>query len=167
MRADEAPIASPCTEDLERMHLDPSGLRRHCDRCCKTVHDLSAMGPEPARALLAATREPICISYETDRRGELVFVPLSRLAQAATLVASLSACVSLGDDPHPKEPTAEAYYAPVHVIPIELEPSKPASQVEEVDEAEEEPCEPTADAAHAIPPKRTPTRMRTAGVYAR
>ena len=123
MRIDEVEIESPCDEDLDRMELDPSGVERHCARCCKSVHDLSALGPERARTLLAG-REPICISYWSNDLGEVLFeraratpprsksdfVPLTRLARAASLVATLSACTPHGDpldEHHDPAPTQE------------------------------------------------------------
>lgn len=171
MRVDDAPIESPCDEDLDRMRLGPGGLERHCDRCSKSVHDLSAMGPERARALLAGARQSICISYVADG-GELVFdsprpvrtdfVPLARLAQAATLVASLAACTPHGAE-SPMEirespPVIESIAAPV-VIPT-------APEIEE-------PCEPEPKPEIVSEPKRERVvgripvkgQYKTAGVY--
>jgi hypothetical protein len=159
MRVEEAPIENLCAEDLERMRLDPGGLQRHCDRCSKAVHDLSALGPERARALLAGTRGSICISYTADHDGELVFdsprprspakvdfVPLARLARAATLVASLSACTPhQGEGEVPleiHEPATEVFdtppMIPTQAVPVERPPTT------------DEPCEPAAE------PLRTP-----------
>lgn len=187
MRIDEVPIESPCDEDLDRMRLGPGGLDRHCDRCEKSVHDLSAMGPERARAFLAANGGSICISYISDRRGELVFepahaparpksdfVPLARLAQAATLAASLAACTPHGHDPPPQVHEAQIEESPRGVrglgrmssppdsIPTIEAPPKPAI---------EEPCEPTVEPEVEPQPRperdRVPVkgRRKTAGVY--
>ncbi|MFV8749149.1 hypothetical protein ACNOYE_01215 [Nannocystaceae bacterium ST9] len=172
MKVSEAPIERPCDEDWDRMHLDPSGLERFCDRCSKTVHDLSALGPERARALLAGAREPICIAYVGDRRGRIVFesrpesgfVPLARLAQAASLVASLSGCTSHADveplEIEDSAPMIEASSVPPPVV-IPSQPPPPPEQ----------PCEPEVDEPAVKPepkPIREPLvkgRYKTAGVY--
>jgi hypothetical protein len=180
MRADDAPIESPCDEDLDRMRLDPDGLRRHCDRCSKAVHDLSAMGPERARALLAGTRESICISYTMDGEGKLLFdsprptrpaksdfVPLARLAQAATLAATLSACTPHGEEAPMKiqDSAAEkdrAIEQPAPVVIPNQAPPPPKPPEPEV----EEPCEPQPEPKpdrYPVKGKRVP--VKTAGVY--
>jgi hypothetical protein len=181
MRVDEAPIESPCDEDLDRMRLGPGGLERHCDRCSKAVHDLSALGPERARALLAGAREPICISYaiSSEDHGELVFdrprpvraetsgfVPLTRLAQAATLVASLAACTPHGDpsplEIHESAPMVDAFDAPVVI------PTQPATPIEPPAPEAEEPCEPEVEPQSIRRTGRIQPRKgqyKTAGVY--
>lgn len=175
MRIDEVPIESPCDEDLDRMRLGPGGLDRHCDRCEKSVHDLSAMGAERARAFLAANGGSICISYISDRRGELVFepahaparpksdfVPLARLAQAATLAASLAACTPHGHDLAPRiqesAPLLEVREAPMVIPNQSPTPGKPAI---------EEPCEPEVEPKPRPERDRVPVkgRRKTAGVY--
>jgi hypothetical protein len=175
MRMDEAAIGSPCDEDLERMRLDPDGLRRHCERCSKAVHDLSAMGPERARALLARTRGSICVSYVADDEGELVFdppptpaparsdfVPLARLAQAASLVASLSACVPQGEEAPLQidDPPAglESMQGPAPVVI----PSQPPPPPEPTPRSEE-PCEPEAKPVRVRKPSPIKGRIRLTG----
>jgi outer membrane biosynthesis protein TonB len=165
MRVDEAAIASPCDEDWDRMHPAADGSRRFCDRCRKDVHDLSALGPEHARALLAAASQPICISYE-HREGELVFaspptplVPLGRLARAASLSFALAACTAgapeIAGEIVEEPPLIEQQT--VHVeIPASLPTPEPPPQAE--------PCEPEPE------PKPKPERTRgravkTAGVF--
>ncbi len=171
MRIDEAPIAGPCDEDLDRMPLDGSGCARFCERCSTPVHDLSAMGPERARALLARTSESICIAYVADHRGELVFesargrvenfVPLGRVLQAAALVALMSGCT-----PHSEavplqilEDAAPLEQAPIApVIPTAKRAWSPPP-VEPAVPSVDEPCEPE--------PSRTLVKgkRKHAGVY--
>ena len=114
MRATEIPIASPCGADWRTMK--PSDTKRFCDTCQKHVHDLSAMTPEGARALLASPpTEGLCVRYLHDAHGDVVFraaplpagmlVRAKRLATAAAAVAwpmALAACSSpMNEMPEP------------------------------------------------------------------
>lgn len=155
MRVDDARISSPCDEDWDRMHPAADGSRRFCDRCRKDVHDLSALGPEQARALLAGATQPICISYE-HREGELVFapprsnlVPLARLARAASLSLALAACD--GNEP---EIAGEIVDEPLLIeqegVRVEIPARPPAPPPPQA-----EPCEPEVE------PKRTPRLQKT------
>jgi len=106
MRANEIPIASPCGADWRAMK--PSDTKRFCAECQKHVHDLSAMTPERARALLASPpAEGLCVRYLYDAHGAVVFrdaplpagmlVRAKRLAKAAaavTLPLAFAACSS-------------------------------------------------------------------------
>jgi hypothetical protein len=94
MRANDIPIASPCTVDWRTMK--PSDTKRFCETCKKHVHDLSSMTKVDARALLASPpTEGLCVRYLFDARGEIVFRPipatmLSRAKRFATAAAAVS-----------------------------------------------------------------------------
>lgn len=172
MRVDDARITSPCDEDWDRMHPAADGSRRYCDRCCKDVHDLSALGPERARALLAGATQPICISY-AHHEGELVFaaarspfVPLARLARAASLSLALAAC-----DRNEPEIAGEIVDEPLLIeqegVRVEIPAKAPAPAPPQA-----EPCEPerkpTARGKKTEPPRIMGGMTRpqkTAGVY--
>lgn len=71
MRADEARIQSPCTEDLTKMQKD--GIDVFCSKCEKTVYDLSERTEVEARRLLALP-SPRCVRYKVKKAtGELLF----------------------------------------------------------------------------------------------
>jgi hypothetical protein len=114
MRATDIPIASPCGADWRTMK--PSDTKRFCDACQKHVHDLSAMTPTAAKALLSSPpTEGLCVRYLYDAHGEILFrdaplptgmlVRAKRFATAAAAVAlpmALAACSgSMGDGPEP------------------------------------------------------------------
>jgi hypothetical protein len=91
-------IPSPCEQDWNAMHGD--ARTRHCARCDHTVHDLSALGADAARELLARS-EKLCVRGEFSESGVLVsYADLERgraraAARAAMLTAALitvSAC---------------------------------------------------------------------------
>jgi hypothetical protein len=104
MRATDIPIASPCGADWRTMK--PSDTKRFCDACQKHVHDLSAMTPTAAKALLSSPpTEGLCVRYLYDAHGEILFrdaplptgmlVRAKRFATAAAAVAlpmALAAC---------------------------------------------------------------------------
>jgi hypothetical protein len=115
MRTTDIPIASPCGADWRAMK--PSDTKRFCDACRKHVHDLSAMTPEDARALLASPpTEGLCVRYLYDAHGDVVFrgAPLlptgilvrarrvAKVAAAAMLPMALAACSSaMQEEPLP------------------------------------------------------------------
>jgi len=97
--------------------MTPEQRGRFCGACQKTVHDLSAMSEDDAKALLR-DGEDICVSYLSDRSGEVRFrpqpiVPVSRLlrrasvATATGLTLALAACAPHGEGPR-LEDTAES-----------------------------------------------------------
>jgi hypothetical protein len=170
MHVDEAHI-HPCDEDWAGMRVVGGGEARHCERCGEDVHDLSAIGPERARALLRSGRR-VCVSYLLDTEtGALVFeppqahvrvspfVPISRLARAASLATVLSACTPHGDEIRPLVLDEE--------VPMQAQPI-PATRPW-IEPAREQPCEPQTEPTPkpAEPPKkrRMGSRViRTAGV---
>lgn len=77
MLASDLPIPEPCSADWNAMRV-VDGSRRHCGSCDKVVHDLSAMGDDEARALLA--RERVCVRYRTRTDGRIVHRPPVRYA---------------------------------------------------------------------------------------
>lgn len=97
MRATRLPITGPCPVDLEREGAD--GAVRFCEHCDKDVQVLSSMTRAEAGDFLRAhAGERMCLSYQVDRGGRIVFrddcapapaarggnlVPLSRLARGS------------------------------------------------------------------------------------
>lgn len=174
MHVDEARI-HPCDEDWEGMRVVGGGEARHCERCSTEVHDLSAIGPERARALLQSGRR-VCISYLLDTQtGALVFapppareraspfVPISRLVRAASLATVLSACTPHGDEIRPLVIDDEE-------VPVADSPSTRIPLVAPVAQPPAEPCEPELEPPTTEPKKTPELRLkgkrviRTAGV---
>jgi hypothetical protein len=90
-RLDQLAIQSPCSADWAAM--DGTETRRFCLSCNKAVHNLSAMAPCEAEALLARPGPAPCVRFLRRRDGSIVF----DLARAAALagVASLAACADV------------------------------------------------------------------------
>ena len=52
--------------------MEPHGSRRHCERCCTSVHDLGAMTRTEAHDLLRQHQgQELCVLYRTDAEGTL------------------------------------------------------------------------------------------------
>jgi hypothetical protein len=64
-------VASPCSERWADMR--PRGDGRHCERCEKTVVDLSRMTRGQAEALVRSRTGELCVRIAEDDRGQLVF----------------------------------------------------------------------------------------------
>ncbi|MGH7283734.1 MAG: hypothetical protein ACRELY_19585 [Polyangiaceae bacterium] len=121
MKRSDLPIEAPCSATWSTMTRD--GQKRFCDACKKHVHDLSAMTPENARAVLDAPRaRDLCVRYLYDDEGNILFrpsydlVPQSMLARARRFVTAagvvalpltLNACMGAAPMP-PTPPTASA-----------------------------------------------------------
>jgi hypothetical protein len=125
----------------------------HCRLCSKHVHDLSRMTQMQVRALLQSGKD-ICVAYDVDRSGEIVFapepvVPIARLVRrpaaaamapaAAGLALALAACTPHGDEHQPRLDTAD-HPAQVQSAPVipERDP-EPFFHVEVQDPEVEEP----------------------------
>lgn len=63
----------PCDEPWESMH--PTEQGRHCDRCDKTVVDLTGRTRREARALMEKSEGRFCGQLAVDSRGYAVFAP--------------------------------------------------------------------------------------------
>lgn len=105
MHSDTVKIESPCHESWDAMQGE--GARRFCGVCQKDVHNLSAMGHDEARALLAASaKQSLCVRYTSEADGTLRFrdlVPrasLTRLlVRTAFAAVALAACTPHGEAP--------------------------------------------------------------------
>lgn len=87
MRAVHLPIADPCHEDWDAMDREAQG--RFCNKCTKSVHDLSSMTEDEANALLRARASGrICVRYEHDDDGRIRFRRPAALALAAVAIAA-------------------------------------------------------------------------------
>jgi len=71
----EVEITDPCPADLPAFSFDER--QRFCEVCSKHVHHLTAMTPSKARELVDAG-DDICIAYDVDECGEIVFHPSRR-----------------------------------------------------------------------------------------
>jgi hypothetical protein len=82
-----------CRENVEKMPETEGG--HHCDRCTKTVVDLSQLTEPEARSLVRRGDPKTCVSYLVDGRGDLVFrAPRATGTLAIGLAAFLAACSS-------------------------------------------------------------------------
>ena len=153
VRSQDIEIPEPCHADWDAMRPEERG--RFCFDCRKKVHDLSAMTEREAEAFLERTEcEDVCISYEHESDGTLVFrapppapvVPLSRLRRprriaaavaGAGVAAALAACAPHGEPPQIREAEVVAFESPAVVIPHEAAPTSETAPPPEVDT----PCE--------------------------
>lgn len=183
MRSKDIEIPEPCHADWDTMRPESRG--KFCFDCRKKVHDLSAMTQQEAKGFLERTAcEDICISYEHDEQGNLVFqapqprptplVPLSRLRRprraaaavmGAGLAAALAACAPHSDGPAPMQlDETVAFESPTVVIPHgQASESTPVP----TSTVEDEPCDPEVQAPETTPVRPTTKRKgkirRTAG----
>jgi hypothetical protein len=141
----------------------------HCRLCSKHVHDLSSMTETQVRELLDSG-EDICVAYDVDGGGAIMFqperiVPIARLVRrpiaaalapaAAGLALALAACTPHGDE---HEPRLDASDLPTQVqsspvIPERAPDPEPLHRVE-VQDPEVEPCDSTKPSTDPVPPIR-------------
>lgn len=189
MRSQDIPIPEPCHAEWDAMRPEDQG--RFCFSCSKKVHDLSAMTKaEAAEVLRRAACEDLCVSFQHDEHGTVVFrepapapatvVPLARLRRprsvaamvaGAGMAAALAACAPHGEAPVRSYAVAETpvFQEPSVVIPHGTQhavPEPPATP--EPPAVEDEPCDPPVvktepvERTHEIP--RLKGRLkRTAG----
>lgn len=165
MRSQDIEIPEPCHADWDAMRPEDRG--RYCFECRKKVHDLSSMTEDEAEQFLARTAcEDVCISYEHDDEGTLVFrtpaprpaplVPLARLRRPRSvaaavagmgMAAALAACAPHGDGP-PRQYEAEAaaLQMPADIIPHGNAPE--ATPVPP--QVEDEPCDPVVEEVEQV-----------------
>jgi len=94
----EIEIADPCPVAWDEM--SGTDAQRHCAQCSKTVHDLSAMAPAAAAALLAgAAPGGTCVRVRCDRDGFVIhhaaLTPKCahrRLRPLTPVLAAIAAC---------------------------------------------------------------------------
>ncbi len=106
------PIASPCVERFDQMRGEAA--HRVCDRCEKTVHDLSAMTRVEAEYfLLQHEGQRPCVRYRTGSDGMLRFIPPPprvagpMVAVVASLMAACTGTLEADELVVPQEPTCE------------------------------------------------------------
>jgi hypothetical protein len=122
MNSQNLPITGPCPIDLDAIGFDRGAKEAHCAHCDKSVHNLSNMSREEARAFLKANAgRTLCVSYRRRQDGTILYegpapdavVPLSRVrasarravapaAAALGLAAALAACTPHGPDAAPR-----------------------------------------------------------------
>jgi hypothetical protein len=147
MNSQNLPITGPCPIDLDAIGFDRAAKQAHCAHCDKSVHNLSNMSRDEARAFLKRNAgQKLCVSYSRERDGTILFkaacdasepkatvVPLSRVrasarraavpaAAALGLAAALAACTPHGDEtPSRPTPTKIEHHQPHKVQPREPE----------------------------------------------
>lgn len=182
MRSEDIEIPEPCHADWDAMRPEERG--KFCFECNKKVHDLSSMTKDEARGLLRrAACEDLCISFEHEEDGSLVFlapapkpaplVPLSRLRRPRTATAAvagvgmavaLAACTPHGDG---SAPTREVEHSVFQFEPVviphgeagEATPTRPLTRIV----IDDEPCEPKTPVAEPVKRVRKGRVRRTAG----
>jgi ecotin len=81
-------IEEPCTEAWDAMH--EAGAGRHCDKCSKKVHDLSAMDQAEVDALLAgAATKPVCVRMRQDAAGRIMARDYWKVAAGVALAVGV------------------------------------------------------------------------------
>jgi len=93
------PIAKPCPENFDGM--EKSGARAFCERCDKSVHDLSEMTRAEAGGFLARNHgKRVCVRYRAGRDGTIRFrqpPPLAKASGLLALAGLMSACAGHSD----------------------------------------------------------------------
>lgn len=75
MHSREVPLDYRCTRSLTELSRVAEAID-WCPSCAREVHDLGALGPDRARALVAEHRgSSICVRYQVDPSGRLRFAP--------------------------------------------------------------------------------------------
>lgn len=81
-------IQTPCTEAWDAMH--EAGAGRHCDKCSKKVHDLTAMDQAEVDALLAgAATKPVCVRMRQDAAGRIMTRDYWKVAAGVALAVGV------------------------------------------------------------------------------
>jgi hypothetical protein len=91
-------VLEPCRENYDAMH--GAGATRFCDRCRKSVTNLSELTRAQAQDFLAEhAGQSVCVRYRVRRDGALVFKPAApmRLAFVAALSLAMAACTGFVD----------------------------------------------------------------------
>lgn len=74
MDSAKLPISGPCPIDLDAIGFDRSRKESHCSHCVQSVHILSNMTREDARAFLKEhAGQKLCVSYRRDATGKVLF----------------------------------------------------------------------------------------------
>lgn len=157
-------IPSPCAQAWDEMDAErgANGAARFCNQCQEDVYDISSMTRREAEAFMEAHRWQVCVNYEIDDEGKIIYAPeppsrwarqldgALRLAAAAALVVPLSSACD--EAPEQVEPTASTPIeissegAKIKVDEADVDPGAGRSpsfptqttEVAEVDEAREE-----------------------------
>ncbi len=81
-------IEEPCTEAWDGMHA--AGAGRHCDKCSKKVHDLTAMDQAEVDALLAdAASKHVCVRMRQDAAGRIMTRDYWKVAAGVALAVGV------------------------------------------------------------------------------
>lgn len=177
MHRDQLPIAEPCHADWGAMSGDER--RRFCSQCSKHVHDLSALRPREAEALVASEAD-LCVRYEVDADGAVVHRRGRRARLAAAAGALLAAASPALASPAPADPDAgpsllerasdavRSWLAPettvvlgeMAPVPEEVEPEPVDDLQTETPWTSGESLIPELDAEVTVPPVVEPPRVR-------
>jgi ecotin len=81
-------IEEPCTEAWDGMHA--AGAGRHCDKCSKKVHDLTAMDQAEVDVLLAdAGSKHVCVRMRQDSAGRIMTRDYWKVAAGVALAVGV------------------------------------------------------------------------------
>lgn len=121
MRTARLRVLDPCSEDYDAMR--GSGTTRFCDRCSKSVTNLSDMTrAEAQRFLEAHAGERVCVRYRS-RAGQVQFRPSTpaRLAFVAAISVALAACTGYveGDELDSPDDALVCHDASGYAVPCE------------------------------------------------
>lgn len=116
------PIAKPCHEDWDAM--DPEASGKFCNSCSKSVHDLTDLTEDEAKAVLAQhVGRRLCVRYNVDNAGTIRFRTAARVAVAGL---ALAACTPHDRPIEQRATTIETTPAPTvgttPVVPRVVEP---------------------------------------------
>jgi hypothetical protein len=119
-------VVELCTNDWQQMR--GTSMVRHCSSCAKNVYNLSMLTEREAVAALAVRPASVCIRYNVDVGGQVIFFPEapvfrrhtgpSRNLAAALAVSAMSACTP---NETPKEDAPRVAAAPVSAVRPEPE----------------------------------------------
>lgn len=164
--------------------MRPEHKGRFCSECSTKVHDLSAMTKPEAQEFLRRTAcADICVSYEHEDDGTLVFrepaaapstlVPIARLRRPRSVAAAvagagmavaLAACAPHGDPPARSYADETPVFEPERVIiPLGTEAPPTLGPPPTEAEAVDEPCDPETTAEPERPRVAGRMKQRTAG----
>jgi hypothetical protein len=135
-------LGAPCDEPF--LEMPRSGRGRHCEKCSRTVVDMTRMTRREAEALFDAEGESLCGYVLANDAGETFFAAPPRfpsvLATGLTAALLVSGCGAT--EQHPSAPVAVTApnTAPV-MMPIRAKQNGPETEVLETAAPETEPCE--------------------------
>lgn len=160
MRREELTLETPCQQRWSQLDGE-SATKRRCADCQQTVHNLSALSDQQARALLAEHAERgLCVVYVHDQHGQVMHLApdvtrvfeasapsrqrrgVQRLLASATLALGMlpmiSACGGVNAREYQQKPWEDVYANPAQEAPQGLMPKvEPSAQPSDAPEPEQ------------------------------